>query len=132
MNYASANVTAFGGADYASVSGTLSFGTNVTTQNIVVPIINDKQKEGDEVFTVTLSVPGGEASLGAQVTTTVTIVDDDSVVQFASATASALESQGAMSVTINRVGVIDTLITVPFGFGDVTATNGVEIGRAHV
>ncbi|NDA66246.1 MAG: hypothetical protein EBY09_06345, partial [Verrucomicrobia bacterium] len=124
--YLSVNVTAFAGADYTAVAGSLTFGSNVTSQDIVVPILNDRLKEGDETFTVRLGTPTGEASLGAQSTTTVTIVDDDSVLQFATTTASVLESGGFINLTVSRVGVIDTTVTVPFTFADASATNGVD------
>ena len=48
------------------------------TQTISVPIINDTIPENDESFTVTLSNPTG-AALGAQSTTTVSILDNDNL-----------------------------------------------------
>lgn len=70
--YSTANGTATAPADYTTTSGTLTFGPGVTTQNIVVPIVNDAMPELAETFTVTLSNPTGGATLGTA-TTTVTI-----------------------------------------------------------
>lgn len=125
--YASANVTAFAGADYTAASGTLTFGTNVTSSNIVVTILNDKLAEVNETFNVVLGTPGGEASLGSPSTASVTIMDDESTIEFASTNVtSVLESGGSISLVVSRVGVIDTAVTVPFTFGDATAANGVD------
>jgi uncharacterized delta-60 repeat protein len=125
--YASANVTAFAGADYTTASGTLTFGTNVAASNIVVTILNDKLIELGETFTVTLGTPGGEASLGTPSVATVTILDDESTLEFASSNVtSVLESGGFINLTVTRVGVIDPTVTVPFTVGDVSAVNGTD------
>jgi uncharacterized delta-60 repeat protein len=125
--YASANVTAFAGADYTTASGTLTFGTNVTSSNIVVTILNDKLAEVNETFNIVLGTPGGEASLGSPSTASVTILDDESTIEFASTNVtSVLESGGSISLVVSRVGVIDTAVTVPFTFGDATAAHGVD------
>ena len=125
--YATANVTAFAGADYTAASGTLTFGTNVSTQNITVTILNDKLIEQNETFTLTLGTPGGEASLGTPSVATVTILDDESTIEFASTNVtSVLESSGFINLTVVRVGSIDTTVTLPFTFGDGSATNGVD------
>ena len=41
VNYATSNGTASAGSDYTSTSGTLNFSPGVTSQTIVVPILND-------------------------------------------------------------------------------------------
>ena len=63
------------GEDYVATAGTLAFGVNETTKTITIPILQDGLQEGPETFTVTLSNPTGGATLGAQATITVTIVD---------------------------------------------------------
>jgi len=125
--YASANVTAFAGADYTTTSGTLTFGTNAAASNIVVTILNDKLLESGETFTVTLGTPGGEASLGTPNVATVTILDDESTLEFAATNVtSVLESGGLINLTVTRVGVIDTTVSAPFTIGDVSAVNGTD------
>jgi len=48
-------------------------------QNLRLSLINDRQREGDETFTVNLINPGGGATLGTPASITVTITDDQAV-----------------------------------------------------
>lgn len=77
VNYSTANGTATEPGDYTATSGTLTFDADETSKSITIPIIDDTTDEADEVFTVTLSLPGGGATVGAQATTSVTIIDND-------------------------------------------------------
>lgn len=63
--------------DFQSVTGTVTFLAGETTKTFLVPILNDNVNEGAESFTVTLSSPGGGATLGTPSTGSVTITDDD-------------------------------------------------------
>ena len=57
VDYATGNVTAVDGSDYTGVSGTITFvaGTNVFTQTIQVPIIDDVYAEMPETYNMTLT-----------------------------------------------------------------------------
>jgi chitinase len=77
VNYATSNVTALAGSDYAAGSGTVTFAAGETTKTINVGVIGDTTVEPDETFTVTLSNPSG-ASL-SRATATGTITNDDVV-----------------------------------------------------
>ena len=59
------------------MAGTLTFLNGVTSRTITVPTKADTLLEGAETFTVTLSNPGGGATLGAPAAAVVTIVDDE-------------------------------------------------------
>ena len=87
VDYATSDGTAQAGQDYGETTGTLTFGTTETSRTILVPLLNDRIVEGNETFFVTLSNPGGGATLGALVQTTVTVVDDDAggVLKFSAA-----------------------------------------------
>jgi hypothetical protein len=76
VDYATADGTAAAGSDYGANANTLSFAPGDTVETISIPITNDADDEPDESFSLSLSNPSG-ASLGAQASTTVTIVDDD-------------------------------------------------------
>ena len=55
-DYITADVTAIGGTDYTTTSGTLTFtGTDGETQTITVPILEDGTEESSETFGVDLS-----------------------------------------------------------------------------
>ncbi|WP_278047003.1 calcium-binding protein, partial [Dolichospermum circinale] len=72
VQYATVNNTATAGSDYTSTSGTLTFAPGFTSQDIIIPILNDSLNEPQETFNLTLSSPTN-AQLGtATVTTTIT------------------------------------------------------------
>ena len=77
VQYATSPVTATAGVDYTPVSGTLTFAAGETSRWIDIPISNDATIEPDETLRVTLSSPGGNATLGSITTCTVTILNDD-------------------------------------------------------
>ncbi|WP_236721502.1 Calx-beta domain-containing protein [Trichormus sp. NMC-1] len=74
VNYATSNGTATAGSDYTSKTGTLTFNPGVTTQSIIIPIVNDAINEANETFTVTLTSPTN-ASLGTKASAITTITD---------------------------------------------------------
>ncbi len=76
VRYAAASGTAVPRADYRSFSGTVSFRPGISTARISVSIVNDRNKEDDETFTVNLSSPSSGWSIGSG-TATVTIIDND-------------------------------------------------------
>jgi secreted trypsin-like serine protease len=76
VNYTTAVGTASGSSDFMRKSGTLRFAKGRTTAEIAVSIVNDRIRESDETFTVTLS----GASTGWSITNgtaTVTVIDND-------------------------------------------------------
>lgn len=77
VNYATSNGTALAGSDYTAASGTLTFAHGVTSQTFLVTLADDSLVESSEAITLTLSSPGGGASLGATSTASITITDND-------------------------------------------------------
>jgi hypothetical protein len=77
IHYATSNATATAGADYTAASGTLAFAPGETRKTITVHVTSDSAHEADETFHLTLSNPGGGASLATPTSATVTITDDD-------------------------------------------------------
>ena len=63
VNFATTAGTATAGTDFTATSGTLTFASGVTSQTITVPVLADTAFEGTERFTVTLSDPGGGATI---------------------------------------------------------------------
>ena len=112
-------------ADYTTTVGTLTFLSGVTSQTITVPTKADTSLEGAETFTVTLSNPGGGATLGTPAAAVVTIVDDDTPrLQFTTATSTVAESTASVTLTVQRVGPTTTENTVQYALAGVTATGG--------
>ncbi len=62
--------------DYENTIGNVSFAAGEISKTFSVAIVDDSYAEGPETFTIGLNSPSG-ASLGAQSTATVTIIDND-------------------------------------------------------
>ena len=77
VQYATVDGTAVAGDDYGAASGTLTFADGEVSRVLTIDILDDALVEGDEDFEVTLSNPQGGATLGAEPTATVTILDDE-------------------------------------------------------
>ncbi|MFN5066706.1 MAG: Calx-beta domain-containing protein, partial [Aphanizomenon sp.] len=73
VQYATVNNTAIAGSDYTATSGTLTFDPGVTSQDIIIPILNNSLNEAQETFNLTLSSPTN-AQLGTSIAVT-TITD---------------------------------------------------------
>lgn len=121
-----ANATAINGTDYRGTNGFITFGSNVASQTITVDIVNDKVIEPNKGFSVVLGTPQGEALLGVNTSTLVTIVDDDSTVQFTAASAGVAENGGSITVTIQRQGTTNNTVAVQVTSVDGTATAGLD------
>jgi glucose/arabinose dehydrogenase len=129
VNYATTNGTATAGSDYIATSGTLHFAAGETSKTFTIPIIDDTIVEGNETVTITLSNPGGGATLGSPATATLTIISDDvatqpGVLQFSSANYSVSETGGAVTITVTRTGGSDGTVSVNYATANGTATSG--------
>ncbi len=78
VQYATSDVSANAGSDYAASSGTLTFAPGVISQFLSIPILGETVVEGNEVFNLNFSSPSG-ATLGSPVATG-TINNDDRAV----------------------------------------------------
>lgn len=128
VNYTTANGTAVVGQDYGFTSGTLTFEFGQTNATITVPILNDQAPESAETFTVTLSAPSAEASLGDPATMTLTIQDDDpaqpGTLRFQQGIYSAGEGGLDAIISVIRTGGTNGTVTVDFATSDGTAVAG--------
>jgi hypothetical protein len=76
VDYATADGTAVAGSDYTARNGTLTWPDGVSgNRTISIPITDDNLVESSESFTVTLSNVSG-ATLGANSSATITIIDN--------------------------------------------------------
>jgi hypothetical protein len=114
--------------DYTGVSTTLSWGVDDgSPQTIVVPIINDDLHEGNEGFSITLSGPTGNGTLGAIAETLVTIVDDDQpAFRLGSAAIEVGEADGVAVIEVLRVGPSGGSYSVAYGTADGSAEAGAD------
>jgi hypothetical protein len=75
--YATSDLTAQAGVDYAPASGTLQFAPGETSKTVDITIIDDALRENKESFRLTLSNPTGGIALGTKSTSEVQIDDND-------------------------------------------------------
>jgi hypothetical protein len=122
VNYAVTGGTA-SGADYSVTTGTLTFAPGVTSRTISVAIVDDGAAEGPETVVFGLSSPGG-ATLGTPSTTTLTIVDNEPVVRFGTASYTVSEATPSVAVTVQRTGATSVPVTVQYAVTGGTATAG--------
>jgi len=126
VDYATADLTAAHGLDYAGTNGTLSFAPGETAKVVPVTLLKDGFREATETFRVTLSNPSG-GILGTRTTTTVTIQDNDPGVGFESASSSVWEGAGEVNVIVLRGNDWNLgPITLDYATSDITATAGAD------
>ena len=113
------------GSDYTVLTGTVTILANATTATIDVSVLDDNLLEDNETITVTLTgITSGDAdiSLGATVSDTVTIADNDAAVVTINAndnTAAEPGNHGQFTVTLSNPSDTDTVISYSIS-GDAT------------
>src|SRR5262249_27749581 len=126
VDYVTSDGTARAGLDYVFTNGTLSFGPGETLKAIYVAIINDDLVEPAETINLTLRNPTGGAPLGGQSTAVLTILDNDTGFEFASAIFRANENGTNAIISVNRTGIATNVVTVDYATSDGTANAGVD------
>jgi hypothetical protein len=115
---------AYAGSDYSSKNGTLSFAPGETSKTISIPVTNDSRVEKNEYFTLELRNPAGGATLGTVARAVVTIVEDDSAIEFGQSAYVVNESAGYVTITIVRKGSTSGAATVDLNLSSGSATAG--------
>src|SRR5205807_7890667 len=123
VDYTTVPGSAVPGLKYASTNGTLAFANGETRKTIGVRILEENLVEGNTFFTVALSNPTAGASFQGTNSVPVTIIDDDVGVAFSSPIYIATETDGAVSLTVNRVGT-NGVTTVNYATTNGTAIAG--------
>ncbi|MGQ0622715.1 MAG: Calx-beta domain-containing protein [Panacagrimonas sp.] len=119
VRVATSNGSAVAGSDYGAVTQTVNWASgDVSAKSVTIPIQSDTTDEPDETVLLALSNASG-AGLGTPSTAVLTIRGSSSnpTVSFATASARALESAGAILIRVNLSQVSTRNITVPVTFG---------------
>lgn len=130
VRYATGDGTATAGADYTAASGRLQWASgDGEPQRFTVAIADDDIYEGDETLSLSLTQPGGGATLGNPASATLTIGDNDlppvpGTLQFAMSAYEADENGGAATITVTRAGGSDGAVSVRYASADGTANAG--------
>ena len=127
VNYSMANGTA-GAADFTAGSGTLNFAAGVTTQTIVVPILEDTLDELNETFTVNLASPTNATIADSQGIGT--ILDNDAPPSLTINDVTVNENAGTATFTVTLSAVSSLPVSVAFSTSNGTATSGADYTAA--
>lgn len=95
-------IGAVAGEDFEDVSGTVSFGIGEQSRTIVIPILNDGLPEMTESIGVRLLNPSGSVSLGTPNRHTISIVDNDTGLEFTAADHWIYEASDQIVLVVQR------------------------------
>lgn len=126
VTYTTVAGTARPGQDYVPETNTLAFGDGVTSNAIVIPLIQNTLVQPPVNLSVVLSSPQGGAQLISPTNTTLTIVSDNTGVSFVSGTNYVSESTNYGLVYVQRIGVPTNVFTVNYATADGTALSNVN------
>ena len=108
VQYLISGGTATAAADYASVSGTLSWDdSDPASKTFSIPVLEDSVWEPSESIALTLASPSGGATLGSQKTGTVTITDNDNnpgSLAFSLGSYTVTEGTSTVTIYVTRTG----------------------------
>ena len=80
IHFATSDGSPFSSGKYTPLSGSISFGPGVTSRQFTIALINPgRNLEGDQTVDLTLSSPGGGATLGVFPTATLTLHDTSQI-----------------------------------------------------
>jgi hypothetical protein len=118
VNFATANGTA-NSSDYQSTSGTVTFNPTQTSQTISVTLNGDTAFEPDDTYFVNLSNAGNASIADNQGLGT--ILNDDAqggIFSFSQSNYSVPESDGSITITVNRSGELTGSASVGYATAD--------------
>jgi CSLREA domain-containing protein len=139
VNYATANGTAAAGSDYAAGSGTLTFPSGTTTQQLHIAVIGDVSVESDETLFINLSGASNATISDNQATGTIGNDDTAAPVPSISITDAALAEGNAgtanATFSISLSVATTNTVTVQYATANGSATAGSDYaatsGTAH-
>jgi hypothetical protein len=127
VGFATADATATAGADYAPVSGTLTFAPGITSGTISVAVYGDTLPEASETFLVELLAPAGATLQDPQAVGT--ILDDDATTLPSLSIADAFTTEGdtgskSLALVATLSSASSSTVTVAWATADGTAAAG--------
>jgi len=123
--YVASNVTAVGGADYQSITGTLIFADGQVDNAIVLGILDDVEAEGEETFTVTLrNAQGGKIGLISNMLVRIQDNDVPGVLNIVVTNITTDEASGQVVLRVERSQGAVGAVSVDYTTINGTATAG--------
>ncbi|MBE7500984.1 MAG: PKD domain-containing protein [Verrucomicrobiales bacterium] len=109
--------------DFYPTNGIVAFAPGETLKSFFVDLIDDRIVELPKTVELTLRNLSDGVPLGGQNTATLTILDDDTLVELRATRINAIENDPIAEVTVYRFGIITNLLRVEL----VATTNGTAI-----
>ena len=122
VDYATLDGTATNDVRYTQTSGTLTFDVGVSTQTVLVPIINNTVLDGNQSFSVQLSNPS-DGALGLNSNCLVTVLDNDVEIGWLVTNLSMFDNAGLTNLVVYRAGTTNAASVVSYTFPGGSATN---------
>ena len=97
----------------------------MATNTFSVVIVDDGVAENNETVVLRLQNPTN-TSLGASNLVIIITTNDSSVIGWAIAATNLVETGGTLTLSVNRTGTTNNVVTVDFTSTNVTATAGVD------
>jgi uncharacterized delta-60 repeat protein/uncharacterized repeat protein (TIGR01451 family) len=130
VNFSTAPGTAIPIGDYQNVNVNLVFADGETNKTVLVPVFDNTSVSGARTVLLTLANPTGGATLGNPSTATLTILDNDVAVAFASPVFVVNEDGGNATLSVLRLNGTNGITTVRYSTTNGTATAGVDYSPA--
>ena len=126
VGYSTSDGTANAGVKYVATAGVLTYGDGEMSKSFVVPVVNTATIEPTENFNLSLFNPTGGAGLDVQTNASVTILNTNIGIVFASATNTVLETQPYAIINVVRYNNTQGTATVTYATTNGTALAGVD------
>jgi uncharacterized repeat protein (TIGR01451 family) len=130
VGYTTVGGTAVAGQDFVTTAGTLVFTNGEVMKQVIIPILDDTLVEDTETFTFQLVNPDTNSVVVEPSVATISILDDDAGLRFSSPSYSVSEGGVSVTLTVERVGVLDTPVTVEWRTEDGSARAGQDYVQA--
>ncbi len=123
VNYATTiGGSATASSDFTATNGTLTFAADDNSETFTVAVADDALDEVNETVNLTLSSPGGGATLGANNSATLTITDNDGAPTLSVADVTTTEGQGTANFNVTLSAPSGQTVTVNYSTSNGTAS----------
>jgi hypothetical protein len=131
VDYWTVDGTAVAGRDYSLSRGTVTFDSRETVKTFTVPLKDNADASADRVLNLRIGNFKGGGLAGALTNATLTLVNDDSVVNFTTNSVTGTEG-GGITLTITRTGNLTKAESVTVATLAGTATAGTDFASTNL
>ncbi|MEN9573244.1 MAG: hypothetical protein RL514_1099 [Verrucomicrobiota bacterium] len=118
--------TAVEGLDYVGLTNTLTFVNAQNSTDVIIRLLDNQVANPNKTVVLTLFNPSPGAGLGAVNPAIITIVDNDSLLEFSAGTFSVNESSSNATITVVRNGGGSGAVSVTYTTTGGSATAGLD------